>query len=187
MNLQKIIYCLYDPDKKYPVYVGKTKNGIKRPWEHIEGKSHSAKVNEWVLKLKEIGEKPVIVVLDSTEGDDKILSAKEEFWIQKLLSDGYPLLNMTYVTAGYFFMVKNYDDNDPLKYIRTFIYNKRKQLKLTQVELAQKAGVGIRFVRELEQGKKNTFQIDKIQTVLNLFGGVLTINNVASDKIEMLK
>jgi len=50
-----------------------------------------------------------------------------------------------------------------------FIKEKRKNLKLTQVELAEKAGVGIRFIRELEGGKK-TLRIDKINQVLDLFG-----------------
>ena len=35
-----------------------------------------------------------------------------------------------------------------------FIKEKRKQLNLTQPELAERAGVGLRFVRELEQGKE---------------------------------
>lgn len=50
-----------------------------------------------------------------------------------------------------------------------FIKEKRKDLRLTQVELSEKAGVGIRFIRELEGGKK-TLRIDKINQVLDLFG-----------------
>lgn len=50
-----------------------------------------------------------------------------------------------------------------------FVKNKRKMVKLTQPELAQKAGVGLRFVRELEQGKQ-TLRIDKVNQVLQLFG-----------------
>ena len=37
--------------------------------------------------------------------------------------------------------------------ISNFIVYQRKKLKLTQNELAEKSGVGIRFVRELEKGK----------------------------------
>ncbi len=50
-----------------------------------------------------------------------------------------------------------------------FIKAKRKASKLTQYELSDKAGVGIRFIRELEAGK-NTLRIDKINQVLDLFG-----------------
>ena len=51
------------------------------------------------------------------------------------------------------------------KYIR----DKRKRFKLTQIELAERSGVGVRFVRELERGK-NTVQLDKVNQVLALFG-----------------
>ena len=46
----------------------------------------------------------------------------------------------------------------------------RKQYNLTQVELSEKSGVGLRLVRELEQGKQ-TLRIDKVNQILNLFGG----------------
>lgn len=39
--------------------------------------------------------------------------------------------------------------------IRLFVKQKRKELKLKQEDLALNAGVGLRFVRDLEQGKKN--------------------------------
>jgi y4mF family transcriptional regulator len=50
-----------------------------------------------------------------------------------------------------------------------FVKDKRKRVKLTQPELAEKAGVGLRFIRELEQGKQ-TLRLDKVNQVLQLFG-----------------
>lgn len=50
-----------------------------------------------------------------------------------------------------------------------FVKAKRRELGLSQEGLSQKAGVGLRFLRELEQGK-NSLRIDKINQVLNLFG-----------------
>lgn len=44
----------------------------------------------------------------------------------------------------------------------------RKQHGLTQEDLAFKAGVGLRFVRELEQGKR-TLRMDKVNQVFALF------------------
>lgn len=44
----------------------------------------------------------------------------------------------------------------------------RKRYNLTQEELAFKSGVGLRFVRELEQGKP-TVRLDKVNQVLKLF------------------
>jgi y4mF family transcriptional regulator len=55
-----------------------------------------------------------------------------------------------------------------------FIKEKRRLLKLTQPELAERAGVGLRFVRELEQGKQ-TVQLDKVNLVLALFGSELGV------------
>jgi y4mF family transcriptional regulator len=51
----------------------------------------------------------------------------------------------------------------------TFLKEKRKLMNLTQVDLAEKAGVGLRFVREIEQGKE-TLRLDKVNQVLKLFG-----------------
>ena len=58
------------------------------------------------------------------------------------------------------------DKKQPLK---EFVKRKRKSLKLTQKEMAEKAGVGLRFVRELERGKE-TLKMNKVNQVLELFG-----------------
>lgn len=50
-----------------------------------------------------------------------------------------------------------------------FVKNARKKAGLTQDDLAQKAGVGIHFVRDVEQGKPN-LQVNKVNQVLGLFG-----------------
>jgi y4mF family transcriptional regulator len=50
-----------------------------------------------------------------------------------------------------------------------FVKMKRGSVGLTQPELAEKAGVGLRFIRDLEQGKE-TLRLDKVNQVLQLFG-----------------
>lgn len=50
-----------------------------------------------------------------------------------------------------------------------FIKERRDKAGLTQEALADKAGVGLRFVRDLEQGKK-TLRLDKANQILSLFG-----------------
>ena len=52
------------------------------------------------------------------------------------------------------------------------IKQKRKKYGLSQTELAQRAGVGLRFVRDMEQGKQ-TLRMDKVNVVLALFGEAL--------------
>ena len=51
-----------------------------------------------------------------------------------------------------------------------YVKEMRKKYNLTQVELSEKSGVGLRLVRELEQGKQ-TLRLDKVNQILNLFGG----------------
>jgi y4mF family transcriptional regulator len=53
--------------------------------------------------------------------------------------------------------------------LKEFLKQKRKSVNMTQVDLADKAGVGLRFIRELEQGK-TTLRLDKVNQVLDLFG-----------------
>ena len=61
------------------------------------------------------------------------------------------------------------------KYVKAM----RKQYNLTRVELSEKSGVGLRLIRELEQGKQ-TLRLDKVNQILSLFGrevGVVPMTN----------
>lgn len=53
--------------------------------------------------------------------------------------------------------------------IASFIKENRKKLGLTQEGFAMRAGLGVRFVRDLEQGKK-TLRLDKVNQALAMFG-----------------
>ena len=53
-----------------------------------------------------------------------------------------------------------------------YVKSKRKEFGLTQEDVSMKSGVGLRFVRELEQGKE-TLRMDKVNQVLCLFGAEL--------------
>ncbi len=66
--------------------------------------------------------------------------------------------------------------------LATFVKEKRKQINITQIELADKAGVGLRFVRDLEQGK-TTLRMDKVNDVLILFGAELSPTNMDRSKL----
>ncbi len=53
--------------------------------------------------------------------------------------------------------------------IAQYVKDMREKHRLSQEDLAEKAGVGLRFVRELEQGK-TTLRLDKVNQILELFG-----------------
>lgn len=52
--------------------------------------------------------------------------------------------------------------------IAEFIKTNRKAAGLTQEEFAMRSGLGLRFVRELEQGKE-TVRLDKVNVALAMF------------------
>ncbi|MDJ0625330.1 MAG: helix-turn-helix transcriptional regulator [Candidatus Caenarcaniphilales bacterium] len=56
-----------------------------------------------------------------------------------------------------------------MRKIAKFVKQQRKSLKITQEDFALKTGVGLRFLRELEQGKE-TLRMDKVNQVLQMFG-----------------
>ena len=57
----------------------------------------------------------------------------------------------------------------------------RREAGLSQEELARHAGVGLRFVRELELGK-STLRMDKVQQVLLFFGKELGVVDLPEDR-----
>ncbi|WP_282148406.1 helix-turn-helix transcriptional regulator [Algibacter lectus] len=73
--------------------------------------------------------------------------------------------------------MNNWDrEND----IAQFVRDRRKKAKLTQVELSDFTGVGLRFIRELEQGKTNLMS-DKVNQVLLFFGHTLTPTPISDE------
>lgn len=55
--------------------------------------------------------------------------------------------------------------------IGIYIKEERKKAGLTQEEFAMRSGLGLRFIRELEQGKE-TVRLDKVNQALAMFGMV---------------
>jgi y4mF family transcriptional regulator len=73
----------------------------------------------------------------------------------------------------------NYEMQD--KIISKKIKEIRNEAGLTQKELAYRVGVGLRFLRELEQGKP-TVRMDKVLQVLDFFGYRIGVEKNAGKK-----
>ena len=76
---------------------------------------------------------------------------------------------------------------DAMNNLSTTVKMLRKQYNLTQEELSLKSGVGLRFVRDLEQGKE-TLRLDKVNQLLDFFNYEMvatqkTVNNETSTYI----
>ena len=72
-------------------------------------------------------------------------------------------------------MIKNKDNN-----IAKFIKSKRKEFGYTQEDFAIRSGLGLRFVRELEQGK-TTLRLDKVNQALGFFGYTVNVGPIKKD------
>jgi hypothetical protein len=179
MSQENVIYGLFCPIRNKPVYVGQSTHGLNRPFLHIHERSHSKKVNEWVNELKKNGLNPVIVILERTDNRDS-LNDKEKFWVQKFLNEGNLLLNQLLVSP-IFFTVAEFSEEGEFSFnekLRLFVKGRRKILNLTQSELSLKSGVGLRFVRKVEQDKsKQNFNTVSLNKLLYCLGAKLSVIN----------
>ena len=57
-----------------------------------------------------------------------------------------------------------------------FVKEKRSEVKLTQEEFAERAGVALTVIRKIEQGKEN-LNLEKVNQVLKMFGHTLAPTN----------
>ena len=65
--------------------------------------------------------------------------------------------------------------------ISEYIKQTRKAAGLTQEEFALRSGLGLRFVRELEQGKQ-TVRMDKVNQALAMFGMVAVPGRIEKEE-----
>ena len=82
-------------------------------------------------------------------------------------------INTNYYRSGIYIV---YMIITSVKNIGLLIKEKRKKINMTQKEAASIAGVGVRFLSELENGKP-TLEIDKVLNVARIFGIDIEANN----------
>jgi len=61
------------------------------------------------------------------------------------------------------------------------VRNERKRQKVSQIRLSQLADVGVRFVRDLEDGKE-TVRLDKVLAVLETLGIAVELSSLGADE-----
>lgn len=179
MKSQRLIYSLRCPFTNEIHYIGKSTQGMIRPLSHLSN-SHSQKVKEWVDNLKEIGHSPAVKVIEYVSLDDDI-DDRERYWIQREINKGSILLNSCLVTpllieSKLDELLGDGENMESFK-IGNFIKERRKRLKLTQEEFAERAGVALTVIRKLEQGKTN-LNIDSLLQVLKMFGCTIDVARI---------
>ena len=60
--------------------------------------------------------------------------------------------------------------------LAAFVKEKRNEVRLTQEEFAERAGVALTVIRKIEQGKEN-LNLEKVNQVLKMFGHTLAPTN----------
>lgn len=86
------IYALIDPVTHVVRYVGRTKDGLERPYQHL--RTARPAVGAWIASLEARGLTYAVDVLERV-GDSKALGAAELKWIQRGVLNGWPLLNVS--------------------------------------------------------------------------------------------
>lgn len=174
--MKNIVYSLKYPGSEIPVYIGKSSDGVGFFYERIENKLESEKVLEWVSILKKDGCNPTVQILDEDNGE--MIDAKLEFWINHYTTRGYYLLNHEHISAMVLDKIVPVSNpecdphDDYMRDIRQYIRSRRKLIGISQIELSKKSGVGLRFLRDLEQGVPRNFSTDSLMKVLRCVGRV---------------
>lgn len=176
---KRLIYALKCPFTEEVHYIGKTTYGMLKPMQDLNS-THSAKIKEWVENLKKLGHAPKVQVVEYLKEEDDI-DMKEQFWIQKQIKAGSDLLNSVLVqpvlldkSLQEYLNPKDYED---FHQIAEFLKRKRKQIGLTQEEMASKAGISLKVLRKIEQ-KKSNYEISGLLKVLSMFGCTLAVEKI---------
>jgi DNA-binding XRE family transcriptional regulator len=192
---KNIIYGLKDPRTDEYKYVGKSINGIERANSHLTH-SHNPLVGEWINELKMNNYVPLVVVLENVSDWTQLVD-KEKYWVGKLTGEEHDLLNVL-ITDSYNDTLNNYNDklkqqildrekllNEKLNKslmqfggesnIGDLIKRRRKTLKVTQQQLAEVSGVGLRTIKLIELNKSNT-TVNTLMKIFDTLGYELFIN-----------
>jgi len=182
---KNIIYGLKDPRTDEFKYVGKSINGIERASSHLTH-SHNPLVNEWINELKMDNYIPLVIILENVSDWTQLVD-KEKYWVGKLTDEEHDLLNIL-ITDSYNNTLDSYNKklkeqilnrekilNEKLNKslmqfgstsdVGNLIKRRRKILKVTQQQLADVSGVGLRTIKLIELNKSNT----TVNTLMKIF------------------
>lgn len=192
---KNIIYGLKDPRTDEYKYVGKSIKGIERANSHL-AYSHNPLVNDWINELKMNNYIPLIVVLENVSDWTQLVD-KEKYWVGKLTEEDHDLLNIC-ITDSYSNTIDSYNKkliqqitdrekilNEKLNKslmqfgsksdIGDLIKRRRKTLKVTQQQLAEISGVGLRTIKLIELNKSNA-TVNTLIKIFDTLGFELFIN-----------
>jgi DNA-binding XRE family transcriptional regulator len=177
-----LIYALRSIRDQDYKYIGKSSSGLERPKMHLNY-SHNESVRIWVQELKTEGYFPIIDILE--ECDEENIDHIEQKWIKHYLSLGHILFNIHQYQGRELEKIKNNIKNQEellekeltkakeaiysLEDIGLFIKIKRKERKITQLDLAELSGLTSKSISEIELGTRNP-TLAAIKGILDALG-----------------
>ena len=161
--MKHYVYWHKDPVTKKPFYIGKGVGG--RSYDTSGRSAEWHKERERILNAYGFDREVEIVASFETQESAFEFEALE---IYRAGLMGHELVNIANP------QIKG-DYEESGDGISAIVKYRRKNLKLTQEEFADRAGVGLRFIRELEQSKKSTMRMGKVNQVLGMFGLTLSV------------
>ena len=171
MKIKYYVYSHIDPISKLPFYVGK---GLINRVNSPKNRNRYWKAHVEFLNSKDLTYEVKII---ASYEDDKEATARESLEIDLAIKRGCLLTNIEIPQKHHMEVIQSAIKDEFLRplsieTISLFVKNKRKDCGLSQIQLSDRSGLGVRFIRDLEQGKP-TLRLDKVNEVLVFFGSCL--------------
>ena len=154
-----IIYGLRDPRNDTYSYIGKSTVGNKRALSHLKI-SHSKRVNEWVEDLRQKRFEPLVDIIETVD-DINMLAEREKYWVKHYFEINPFLLN-SQLKPRNINLVVTAEERKDLEVLKTVLPNlhhllkkERKVRKISQQEMAEKAGISLGTLKNLEQNRSH--------------------------------
>lgn len=94
----KYLYILIDPNTRQVRYIGQSSSPKRRLAHHYRDGRNAAK-HQWFDELRERNQEPILKIVGECDDHNRIHEI-EKWLVQHLLSNGTPLLNITYAGPG---------------------------------------------------------------------------------------
>ena len=181
-----IIYGLRDPRNDVYQYIGKSTVGTERALSHL-AKSHSPRINEWVVALAEKGLCPIVDIIEEVDKIE-LLIEKEKYWINYYHNINPELLNVLSIDHP---LQNIRDDEDDKSFtflvkimpnISAILRKERLYRNLTQRDMALRANLSYGSLHSFELGK--SIGLGMVIKYINALSETAIISNSCNKRVK---